>query len=70
MMPTEIKIDCGPTNGQPQRLVIACGPDNAELHRDNFNSNSAISRKRFFDQLGERTGCLASIYGAKGREVV
>ncbi len=55
-MSPQILIECAPTNGQPQRLVVARRPDGTELHRGNFNSNSAISRKRFFAELGERTG--------------
>ena len=46
----DIKIEIAPSNGRPQRLVVAKDKDR-ELHRDNVNTDSRRSRKQFIKEL-------------------
>jgi hypothetical protein len=50
----EINFDVGPRNGKPTRLVIARYGEDGE-HRSNLNTDSAVSRERFFRQLAKKT---------------
>jgi hypothetical protein len=50
----EIQIEVAPRNGKPARLVIARFGEDGE-HRSNLNTDSAISRERYFRQLAKKT---------------
>jgi hypothetical protein len=49
----DLQIDVGPTNGRPQRLVIAVHLTRGHF-RDNVDTNSYASRERFISRAGER----------------
>jgi hypothetical protein len=54
MTPEAIRLEVAPRNGKPTRLVIAKFGEDGE-HRSTFNTDSAISRERYFRQLAKKT---------------
>lgn len=58
MKQDEIKLDIAPTNGRPQRLVIAEHLTRGS-HRDNIDTNSATSRARFIASVAKQFGAEA-----------
>src|SRR6476619_6854098 len=53
-MTQDIRMEVAPRNGKPTRLVIARFGEDKE-HRSTLNTDSALSRERYFRQLAKKT---------------
>ena len=58
MNPGDIEFEVGPSNGKPQRAVVAFFA--GQRFQDQFNVGSSNSRRRFFTKLGQRAGFQAA----------
>ena len=66
-----VRITVAPRGRRPQRLVVALSTANGdEFHRDNINTDSARSRRRFITDLAERMEVECSSLGWLDAEIV
>ena len=71
MTPEDIAIHVAATDGKPQRVVIAVDGDGTELHRAQLDTNSDVSRRRFFSALAQKTEIATDdLVGALDNRVV